>query len=152
MYTMISVISLWTNILYSNSETTLRLRKGIVRCTSRFYFSTIIALFISQRHATGCKMKSIFICRWLCLMYQHRDVEELEKQLNKDFENICDWFFDNKLSIHFGEDITRFILFARKSKIENARKLNVKYKSLKMKQHSFTGYISWLCFGWNLWP
>ena len=36
-----------------------------------------------------------------CLMYQHRDVEEIEKQLNKDFENICDWFVDNKLSIHF---------------------------------------------------
>ena len=24
-----------------------------------------------------------------CLMYKHRDVEEIEKQLNKDFENIC---------------------------------------------------------------
>ena len=31
-----------------------------------------------------------------CLIYQHRDVEEIEKQLNKDFENICDWFVDNK--------------------------------------------------------
>ena len=55
-----------------------------------------------------------------CLMYQHRDVEEIEKQLNKDFENVCDWFFDNILTIHFGEDKTKFILFASKRKIKNA--------------------------------
>ena len=36
----------------------------------------------------------------ICLMYQHRDVKETEKQLNRDFENVCDWFVDNKLSIH----------------------------------------------------
>ena len=31
-----------------------------------------------------------------CLTYQHRDVNEIEKQLNKDFENVCDWFVDDK--------------------------------------------------------
>ena len=41
-----------------------------------------------------------------CLMYQHRDVEEIEKQLNKGFENVCNWFGDNKLSIHFWKDKT----------------------------------------------
>ena len=30
------------------------------------------------------------------LMYQHRDVNEIEKQLNKDFKNVCDWFVDSK--------------------------------------------------------
>ena len=30
-------------------------------------------------------------------MYQNRDVDEIEKQLNKDNENICDWFVENKL-------------------------------------------------------
>ena len=59
-------------------------------------------------------------------MYQHRGVKENEKQLNKDFENVCDWFLDNKLSMHFGEDKTKSILFASKHKIKSARKLNVK--------------------------
>ena len=27
-------------------------------------------------------------------MHQHRDTKEIEKQLNKEFENVCDWFFD----------------------------------------------------------
>ena len=39
-----------------------------------------------------------------CLMFQHKEVEEIKKVLNNDFENICEWFVDNKLSIHFGED------------------------------------------------
>ena len=53
-------------------------------------------------------------------MYQHRDVEKIENQLNKDFENVYDWFVDNKLSMHFGEDKTKSILFASKRKIKSA--------------------------------
>ena len=61
-----------------------------------------------------------------CLICQHRGVEENGKQLNKDLENVCNWFVDNKLSIHFGEDKTKAILFASKRKIKSARKLNLK--------------------------
>ena len=76
-----------------------------------------------------------------CLMYQHRDVNEIKKQLSKDFENVCNWFVDNKLSIHFGKDKTKSILFASKRKIKSARKLNVKYKNIKIKQHSQVTYL-----------
>ena len=65
-----------------------------------------------------------------CLMYQHRDVEEIEKQLNKNYENVCNLFVDNKLSL---QDKTKSVLFARKRKIKIARKLNVKYKDIKIK-------------------
>ena len=53
-------------------------------------------------------------------MYQNRYVEKIEKQLNKDFENVCDWFVDNKLNIHFGEDKTKsiFLQVRRKSKVQ----------------------------------
>ena len=34
--------------------------------------------------------------------------------LNQDFNSLCDWFLDNKLSIHFGEDKTKTILFSPK--------------------------------------
>ena len=74
-------------------------------------------------------------------MSQHRDVNKIKKQLNKDFENVSDWFVDNKLSIHFGEDKTKSILFASKRKIKSARKLNVKYKNIKIKQHSQVTYL-----------
>ena len=44
---------------------------------------------------------------------QHRDVRESKNVLNKEFANVCDWFVDNKLSIHFGEGKTKCILFNR---------------------------------------
>ena len=39
-----------------------------------------------------------------CLVYQQNNMKEIEENLNTNFSNVCDWFLDNKLSIHFGED------------------------------------------------
>ena len=39
-------------------------------------------------------------------MFQHKNVEDIEKVLNNDFENIRNWFVDKKLSIHFWEGKT----------------------------------------------
>ena len=44
------------------------------------------------------------------ILYQNEGVTQIEKQLNQNFENICDWFIDKKLSIHFEEDKTKLIL------------------------------------------
>ena len=50
---------------------------------------------------------NIFICPDdPCLVSQHKDINELERKLNEDFENACDEFVDNKLSINFGDDKT----------------------------------------------
>ena len=40
------------------------------------------------------------------------------------------------LTIQFGEDKTRSILFSSKCKIKSARKLNSRYRDIKIKQHS----------------
>ena len=48
-------------------------------------------------------------------MFRDKDIEEIEKVLNSDFENICNWFVDNKLILHFGEDKTKSILFEKNS-------------------------------------
>ena len=74
------------------------------------------------------------------ILYQHKDVVEIER-LNEDFENLCDWFADNKLSIHFGEDKTKSILFASKRRAKNIRQLNIKYKDINIKQHSEVTYL-----------
>ena len=70
------------------------------------------------------------------LVFQSKNVKYIEKQLNEDFANICDWFVDNKLSIHFGEDKTKSILFATKCKIKKPQKLEIIYKNIWIKQHS----------------
>ena len=47
----------------------------------------------------------------------------------------------NKLSIHFGEDETKSILFASERKIKRVPKLKIKYKNIKIKQHSKFTYL-----------
>ena len=79
-----------------------------------------------------------------CLVCKHKDINEIEKQLNVDFSSICDWFVDNKLSIHFGEDKTKSILFASKFKNKNIKKLNIKYGDIEIKQHSKVKYLGCL--------
>ena len=71
-------------------------------------------------------------------MFQPKDVEEIEKVLNNDFENICNWFVDNKLSIHFGEDKTKSILFASQRKIKNIKKRNIRYQDIEIKDSKVT--------------
>ena len=56
-----------------------------------------------------------------CILYQHKDVVKIGKRLKEDFENLCNWFVDNILSIHFGEDQTKSILFASKRRAKNIR-------------------------------
>ena len=51
-----------------------------------------------------------------CLVFRDNNINEIEKQLNENFNSLCDWFVDNKRSIHFGEDKTKSILFGRKKK------------------------------------
>ena len=49
------------------------------------------------------------------IVFQHISVIEIEKQLIKDLSTLYNWFVDNKLSIHFGQDKTRPILFSNLS-------------------------------------
>ena len=60
------------------------------------------------------------------LVCQHKDINKTENQLNEDFSNMCDWFVDNKLSIHFDQDKTKPIFFASKFKRKNIKKLHIK--------------------------
>ena len=63
-----------------------------------------------------------------CLLFQHNSVTEIKRQLTKDFSNICDWFVDNKLSLHFGEDKTKSIFFGSKRHLKPVEKLDIRYK------------------------
>ena len=75
-----------------------------------------------------------------CLVFQGKDVIEIEKQLSGDFTNICEWFVDNRLSIHFSEDKTKPTLFASKRKIKSFPKLDINYKKYT-NQTTFKGHI-----------
>ena len=54
-----------------------------------------------------------------CMVFQHKSVIEIEKQLVRDFSSLCDWFVDNKLGIHLGQDKAKSILFSSKHKLRS---------------------------------
>ena len=70
-----------------------------------------------------------------CIVFQHKNITEIEKQLLRDFSSLYDWFVDNKLSVHFGQDKTKSILFGTKHKLRNAKALNIVYNGIEIKQY-----------------
>ena len=62
-----------------------------------------------------------------CIVLQNKNVIKIEKQLLRNFSSLCDWFFDDKLSIHLSQDKTKSILFGTKHKLRNAKALNIVY-------------------------
>ena len=70
---------------------------------------------------------------------QHKDINKIENQSNKDFCNICDGFLDNKQSIHVGEDKTKKkLLLISKGKIT---KNFTQHGYIQVKQHSIVKYL-----------
>ena len=75
------------------------------------------------------------------LLYAHDSCFMYQKVLNQDFENICDWFVDKKLSIHFGYDKTKSILSTSKRRAKNIHKLIIIYKEINIKQQAQITYL-----------
>ena len=46
-------------------------------------------------------------------LYGMRVLKKTENVLNKELSSLCQWFIDNKLKIHFGEDKIKSILFPK---------------------------------------
>ena len=60
-----------------------------------------------------------------CLVFQHKHITEIETYLNNDFSYLCQWLLYNKLSICFGDDKTKSMLFVAKHKLRKAGKLKL---------------------------
>ena len=71
-----------------------------------------------------------------CLIYTGKDIKTIEEQLNTDFSSLCDWLIDSKLSVHFGDEKTKSILFGTKRQLKQQRYLKLRYGDIEIKQHS----------------
>ena len=76
-----------------------------------------------------------------CLIYMGKNIQKIEEQLNSDFTSLCEWFIDNKLSVHFGEEKTKSILFGTKRQLKGQRDLNLEYGDIEIKQHCRVAYL-----------
>ena len=73
-----------------------------------------------------------------CIFYQHEGVKKIENVSNKEFSSLCQWFIDNKLSVHFGEDKTKSIHF---SKARCVRGIIISFEGHSIKQHITVEYL-----------
>ena len=76
-----------------------------------------------------------------CLVFTDRDLKNIENILNRNFGSLCDWFVENKLSIHFGEDKTKSIVFGSNKKLKNLSELDIRHGDVKIKQYSKVTYL-----------
>ena len=76
-----------------------------------------------------------------CLVFEQRNIKTIEEHLNRDFSTLVDWFVDNRLSVHFGEDKTKSILFSPKHRSKSVRQIGISYKDVKIKQYSKVTYL-----------
>ena len=76
-----------------------------------------------------------------CLVFQHSDIKSIEEHLNRDFWTSVDWFVDNKLRVHFGEDKPKFILFSPKYGSKSIGQIYVSYKDVEIKQYWKMTYL-----------
>ena len=76
-----------------------------------------------------------------CLVFQHRNIKTIEKNLNRNFSTLVDWFVDNRLRVHFGEDKTKSILFFLKHRWKSIGQIDISYKDVKIKQYSKVTYL-----------
>ena len=70
-----------------------------------------------------------------CLLFMGKDTKEIEDKLNRDFSSLCEWSVDNKLTIHFGEEKTKSILFGNKRHLKRSNNLHIRYGDIMIKQH-----------------
>ena len=76
-----------------------------------------------------------------CLFFMGKDSKTIEDQLNEDFNSLCEWFIDNNLSIHYGEEKTKLILFGTKRLLHKRKTLNIRYGDTEIKQHTKVTYL-----------
>ena len=72
-----------------------------------------------------------------CLVFTDPDVKTIETNLNRNFNSLCDWFVENKLSIHLGEDKTKSIVFGSRRKLKNLDPLEIKRRNIEIKQYTW---------------
>ena len=58
-----------------------------------------------------------------------------------DSELLFHWFVVNKLSVHFGENKTKSILFCPKHRSKSIGQIDIFYKDVKIKQYSKKAYL-----------
>ena len=98
----------------------------------------LFLLYVNDLLQSLSDAASYFYPNDTCIFYQYEDVKKIEYVSNIEFLSLCQWFIDNKLSIHFGDDKSKSILF---SKTPGLREINISFAGHSIKQHETVEYL-----------
>ena len=110
--------------------------------STRFYSgTTLFLIYINDLPQALSETALNLYANDTCIYYQHKDIQNIETILNKEFSSLREWFIDNELSVHFGEDKTKSILYARS---KTPAKLDISFQDHHIKQYNCVEYLR--CF------
>ena len=72
-----------------------------------------------------------------CLLFNNENVSLIEEHLHVDFNSLCEWFIDNKLSMYLREDKVECVL----SKTGKKQYLTLNITRNENKQYSVVEYL-----------
>ena len=101
----------------------------------------VIFLFYVNDMPLAVDLDLLFYADDSCLVFSDKSVNDIEEQLSKNSSSLCDWFVDNKQSIHFGEDKTKSIPFGKTNKKSGNKKLDIRMGDIKIKNHTSVTYL-----------
>ena len=106
----------------------------------RIYIETFVVFTIHKWYSAGFvkNTHANLHANDTSIFGQHKDVTEIENVFNKELGNVCNWFIYSKLSVHFGEDKTKCILFIRD---KNLPELNITRNNNSTKQCRIVEYL-----------
>ena len=103
------------------------------------YFGPLLFLLYVNDMLQDVKCDLFLYADDTCLTFQHENVKGIEDQLNLNFSSLCDWFIDNKLSIHLRFSKTKPNFFGTNLNVKWAEPLNIVYDNVKIKL--YTSYL-----------
>ena len=76
-----------------------------------FILGHLLLLIFLNEMPMAVKCNLLSYVEYICLVTQSKNVKDIEKQLNEDFPNICDWIVDKKVQKQHSELFSREIVF-----------------------------------------
>ena len=66
------------------------------------------------------------------LFYSHKNIEEIERVLNKDFATVCGWLENNELVINTKKGKTEVMVFGTSKKLKNTPPIQIEHNYVKI--------------------